>query len=220
MRRSDRHDDSYDNTVNHPRSQQAEPFSAHELKSTLMTVRANLSELQQQAKEHEAQVQHNHQLYLDEQQKYQGTLTLYREAETKAQSYLTRYNDEKDRSSALLVQYETVLTERDRYLTLYNETEAQLKFERRSKAGIKGWETRRKRENERLKQEISEMTLLLRDSLIHKDEAIDNLYELANRMDRIQELVDLVEADTSSSPIGFLQKMARVWQAVKDILAE
>lgn len=119
-----------------------------------------------------------------------------------------------------MVQFETIQAERDQYITLYNEAQSQLKFERHSKAGIKGWETRRKRENERLKQEIGEMTVLLRDSIARKDAAIGNLEELANRMDRIQNLVDSVEATSTDTPIGLLQKFKRIWQAIQDILAE
>jgi hypothetical protein len=105
-------------------------------------------------------------------------------------------------------------------VALYTEAQAELKQERRSKAGIKSWETRRKRENERLKQEIGEMTLLLRDSLERKDAAINNLEALADRMDRIQHLVDSVEGETTNNPVGLVQKMNRIWRAIKDILAE
>ncbi|NJR51914.1 MAG: hypothetical protein HC780_22390 [Leptolyngbyaceae cyanobacterium CSU_1_3] len=146
--------------------------------------------------------------------------TLHQEAQTQAQSYLTMYEAEKTRGNELTIKFEEVQGQRDRYLTLYNESQDQLSFERRSKAGIKGWETRRKRENERLKQEISEMTILLRDSLEHKDEAVNSLYVVAERMDRIQRLVDSVDGDTTTSPIGMVQKLQRIWQAVKEILAE
>jgi hypothetical protein len=39
-------------------------------------------------------------------------------------------------------------------------------------------------------------------------------------MDRIQTLVDSVEEDSQSNPLSLLQKFKRIWQAVKDILAE
>jgi chromosome segregation ATPase len=199
-----------------------------------MTLRAQKSELQQRVEETEQQVeQTRHQyleeqqryqttltLYQEEQQKYQSTLTLYQEAQTEAQSYLSLYDQEKARTSELLVQFETVQAERDQYITLYNEAQSQLKFERRSKAGIKGWETRRKRENERLKQEIGEMAVLLRDSIARRDAAIGNLEELANRMDRIQNLVDSVEDTSTDTPLGLVQKFKRIWQAIQDILAE
>ncbi len=172
MRRGDRHDDSYDNSLNHPKSHQQEPLSYHELRSKVSTLRADKTELEQKVQ-------------------------------------------------TIEVQYKTVLAERDQYITLYNEAQDQLKFERRSKAGIKGWETRRKRENEKLKQEIAEMMVLMRDSLAREETAIGNLEEMATRMDRIQHLVDSVEDDTTDgNPIGLLQKFRRIWQAIQDILAE
>ncbi|MGB3615162.1 MAG: hypothetical protein WBA10_15320, partial [Elainellaceae cyanobacterium] len=70
-----------------------------------------------------------------------------------------------------------------------------------------------------LKQEIGEMTLLLRDSLERRDAAVGNLEELATRMDRIQNLVDSVE-DGVDTPIGLLQKFRRIVQTVREILAE
>ena len=220
MKRADRRDESFDNAIHHPRSQQSEPLSYHELKTSLMTVRGQKGELQQRVQETEKQAKQTQQLYLEEQQKHQATLVLYQDVQSQAQSYLALYNEEKTRSGELLVKYEQAQSETQHYLTLYNEAQTQLKFERRSKAGIKGWETRRKRENERLKQEIGEMAILLRDSLIRKDEAIDNLEALAERMDRIQSLVDSVEGESTDHAVNFVQKVARIWQAIKDILAE
>lgn len=234
MRRADRRDASHDNSIRNPRSRQNEPASSHELKALLATVRTQRDEAQQKAEEKEQQAEQNHQLYLEqqqkhqtaitlfqeEQQKHQTTFTLYQEAQTEVQSYLTLYNQEKTKSSELLVKFEQAQAERQQYLTLYTEAQTQLKFERRSKAGIKSWETRRKRENERLKQEIGEMTVLLRDSLNRKEEAVNHLDELAERMDRIQSLVDAVDEESPSNPLGLLQKFKRILQAVKDILAE
>lgn len=148
----------------------------------------------------------NYQKYLDEQQNYQQALH--------------SYNEQKARVSELLAQYEQVRSERDNYLTLYNEAQTQLKFERRSKASIKGWETRRKAENERLKREIADMVVLLRESMASKDEAINNLYIVAERMDRIQSLVDSVEEETTNNPVGLVQKFKRIWLAIKEILSE
>ena len=116
--------------------------------------------------------------------------------------------------------YETAETERQHYLTLYNQAQDELKFERRSKAGIKGWEARRKRENDRLKQEIAEMTVLLRDSMNREEGALTNLEAIATRMDRIQSLVNSVDEEPGDNAISFLQKLQRIWQAVKEILAE
>lgn len=158
--------------------------------------------------------------FQDVQTQAQANFALYEEAKTQSQSYLTLYQSEKERGDRLLISFEEVQAERDRYLVLYNESQDELKFERRSKAGIKGWETRRKRENQRLKQEIAEMTVLLRDSLERKDEAVDSLYAVAERMDRIQRLVDSVDEDSTTNPVGMIQKFQRIWQAVRDILAE
>jgi len=234
MRRADRQDSNDDNARNHPRSRREEPSSPHELRQSLVNarsqrdeVRAELDKEQRCLQETDAQLvrvqqefqtsqsevyawkertTQNHQLYLGEQQKYQQTLCLY--------------DEEKARATELLAKYEAADAHRALYLTLYNETQAQLKYERRSKAGIKGWQTRRQLENERLKQEIGEMTFLLRESLTRKDEAVNSLYSLAERMDRIQQLVDSVEEESTGTPIGLLQKLRRIWLSIKDILTE
>ncbi|PSN17111.1 hypothetical protein C7271_19460 [filamentous cyanobacterium CCP5] len=234
MRSADRRDDSYRNSIRHPRSRQPEPLSSQDSAQRLATLRSQNAELRQQVTEVKTEAEQTQDLYLKEQkryqsaltlyeeenQKYESTLTLYREVQTQAESYLAFYEEEKTRNGELLVKYETAQSERDRYIVLYNESQAQLKFERRSKAGIKGWETRRKRENDLLKKEIFEMTHLLRDSLERKEEAIDHLEELASRMDRIQHLVDSVGEDSTGNPAGLLQKFKRIWQAMQEILAE
>ena len=161
---------------------------------------------QLEANELKEQVTQNYRFYIDEQQSHQQTFCLY--------------NEEKARATELLTKYEAVNSEREMYLTLYNETKAELKHERRSKASIKGWETRRKAENEKLKREIAQMVVLLRDSLASKDEAVNSLYLVAERMDRIQSLVDSVEEETTNNPMGLVQKFKRIWLAIKDILSE
>ncbi|BAZ16656.1 hypothetical protein NIES4071_85340 [Calothrix sp. NIES-4071] len=177
-----------------------------EAATQLTQVQQDIQVYQVKVNELKEQAAHNYQIYIDEQKNYQEALA--------------RYNEEKARANELLIQYEQVTSERDNYLTLYNEAQTQLKFERRSKASIKGWETRRKAENEKLKREIAEMVVLLRDSLASKDEAINNLYVVAERMDRIQSLVDSVEEDTTSNPVGLVQKFKRIWFAIKEILSE
>ncbi len=172
----------------------------------LTQVQQNIQTYQVEVNELKERAAYNYQIYLDEQKNYQQALH--------------RYNEEKARAAELLAQYEEMKSERDNYLTLYNEAQTQLKFERRSKAGIKGWETRRKAENERLKREIAEMVVLLRESLASKDDAINNLYVVAKRMDRIQSLVDSVEDDTTGNPVGLVQKFKRIWVAIKEILSE
>ncbi|QLE44646.1 hypothetical protein FD723_03505 [Nostoc sp. C052] len=290
MRRGDRRDSNYDNAINNPRSQQKEPVSYHELKLSLMTVRANLEEAaserdkwQECAKEYQEaasqlvhvqqeiqtyqietnelkeQITQNYRFYIDEQENHQKTLYLYNEEKAKisqlvhvhqreiqtcqleanelkeqvTQNYrfyideqqshqqtLCLYNEEKARATEFLTKYDAANSEREMYLTLYNEAKAELKHERRSKASIKGWETRRKAENEKLKREIAQMVVLLRDSLASKDEAVNSLYLVAERMDRIQSLVDSVEEETTNNPIGLVQKFKRIWLAIKDILSE
>lgn len=185
---------------------QQRALTNQEAASQLTQVQQDIQAYQVKVDELKEQVTHNYQIYLDEQKNYQEALA--------------RYNEEKARANELLAKCEEVSSERDNYLTLYNESQTQLKFERRSKASIKGWETRRKTENEKLKREIGEMVVLLRDSLASKDEAINNLYVVAERMDRIQSLVDSVEEDTTSNPVGLVQKFKRIWLAVKEILSE
>ncbi|GBE92429.1 hypothetical protein [Nostoc cycadae] len=176
--------------------------AASQLIQVQQEIQANQIEVNQ-LRESAAQ---NYQKYLDEQKNYQHTLSLY--------------NEEKARATELLSKYNEIRSERDNYLILYNEAQTQLKFERRSKASIKGWETRRKAENDRLKREIAEMVVLLRQSMASKDEAINNLYVVAERMDRIQSLVDSVEEETTGNPVGLIQKFKRIWLAIKEILSE
>jgi chromosome segregation ATPase len=230
MRRSDRRDSNDDNAINHLRSRQKEPTPPHELKQLLMTVRAQRDEWQQKAKKNEEAVsqlvdiqqkiqtyqleanQSNeratqiHQLYLDEQEKHKQTICLY--------------NEEKNRAIELLAKYEVVNSERERYLSLYNDAQAELKHERRSKASIKGWETRRKTENEKLKREIAEMIVILHKSWDSNEEATNKLHVVSERMDRIQSLLDSADEETTSNPIGLIQKFKRIWIAIKEIISE
>jgi succinylglutamate desuccinylase len=150
----------------------------------------------------------------------ESTLVLYQESQEQVTAYLALYTDEKTRSSEFEVKYNEARQESENYLALYKQIEQELKVERRSKAGIKSWETRRKRENERLKQEIGQMALLLQESLGKKDQAIANLEEMAARMDRIQNLVDSVDGEVTNNPVGMLQKLQRIWTVIKEILAE
>ncbi|MEH1954205.1 MAG: hypothetical protein V7K64_25255 [Nostoc sp.] len=64
------------------------------------------------------------------------------------------------------------------------------------------------------------MVVILRDSLASKDEAVNSLYVVAERMDRIQSLVDSVEEETTNNPMGLVQKFKRIWLAIKDIFSE
>ncbi len=172
--------------------------------------RTKTTELLVKVNEWRERTTQNHKLYIEEQ----------KEEQKKYQQTLCLYDEEKIRATDLLAKYETAEAQRTQYLILYNETQAQLKYERRSKAGVKGWQTRRQLENDRLKKEIGEMTVLLRESLTRKDEAVNSLYSLAERMDRIQQLVDSVEEESTGTPINLLQKLRRIWLTIKDILTE
>lgn len=233
-KRADRRSSSDDNEAKYPHSRQPELTPPSEQKLLIQTLRAQRNEawaerddarkshqetatqlvhVQQELQtsqfkinEWKERATENHHLYLSVQDNYQQMLSLY--------------DSEKARSAGLLAKYEEADAQRTQYLTLYNEAQELLRFERNSKAGIKGWETRRKRENERLKREIGEMVALLQESIARKDEAVNNLYDLAERMDKIQRLVESVEEDATNTPVGILQKFRRIWIAIKEILAE
>lgn len=64
------------------------------------------------------------------------------------------------------------------------------------------------------------MVVLLRESLAGKEEAVNSLYVVAERMDRIQSLVDLADEETTSNPVGLVQKFRRIWLAIKEILSD
>jgi hypothetical protein len=178
----------------------------HEAKSQIVQAHKNIETYQAEINKLKESVDYSHQSYLVEQQKYQQTLSLY--------------NEEKAKNTQLLVKYKAISSERDNYIILYNETKAEIKFERHSKASIRGWETSRKAENKMLKKEISDVLLLLKESLTSKDETINNLYIIAERMDRIQSLVDLVYEETTTNPTGMVQKFQRIWLAIKEILSQ
>jgi DNA repair exonuclease SbcCD ATPase subunit len=199
---------------------QPEPVPSRELKQLLSTIRSQRDEAKDQVAEKARQLEESQTLYQEQQEKLQSTIVLYRETQEQASSYLILYTEEKAKSSELEVKYNEVYQESQNYLALYKQIEQELKVERRSKAGIKGWETRRKRENERLKQEIGEMAIVLRESLTKKDQAIQSLEDVASRMDRIQRLVDSVDGEVANNPVGMLQKFQRIWTAVREILAE
>jgi DNA repair exonuclease SbcCD ATPase subunit len=199
---------------------QPEPVSSKELRQLLTNIRSQRDEAKDQVAEKARQLEESQTLYREQAEKLQSTIVLYQETQEQASSYLALYTEEKARSSELEIQHNQASQESQNYLTLYKQIEQELRTERRSKAGIKGWETRRKRENERLKQEIGEMAIVLRESLTKKDQAIQSLEDVATRMDRIQRLVDSVDGEVANNPVGMLQKLQRVWVAVREILAE
>jgi hypothetical protein len=194
MKRGDRKTSSDDNERKYPQSRQPEPTSPHELRQQLMTVRCQRDEAKAEIKLLKTQQE-------IEKQEFQNTLFLY--------------NEEKSRATELLAKYIEADTQQVKYLALYNESQLQLKEARKTIAGLRGWSTRRKKENEKLKQDISEMVVRLRDSYIREDEAIRNLYGLADRMDKIQKVLDPVnEADVS------VEQLARISVLLKVILDE
>jgi chromosome segregation ATPase len=220
MRRADRRTSNDDNAIQHPQARRAEPIPPKELRQLLINVRLQRDEAQNQVVEKEQQLEESQRAYQEQQEKLQSTIVLYQETQEQANSYLALYTEEQAKSSELEVKYNEAWQESQNYLALYKQIEQELKIERRSKAGIKGWETRRKRENERLKQEIGEMAIVLRESLTKKDQAIKSLEDVAARMDRIQRLVDSVDDEVANNPVGMLQKFQRVWVAVREIMAE
>jgi hypothetical protein len=199
MRRADRKTQNDINEVNNPRSPVIEAITYKELKDQNKILRIKVSEVQQQLQLSESQgneirfqAEENYRLYLNEQEQYQTIFKLY--------------NQEQARSSELLIKY--------------NELQTELKGERQSKSRIKGWQTRRKNENKRLKQQIGDMVILLRDSLERKEESINHLYLIGDRMDRIQRLMDSVEQESNRDPVKLLEKLMRVWLLVQKVLAE
>lgn len=181
---------------------------ASEASERAISFHSEIERLHESVQSIEVKAEQNYQLYIEQQGKYD--------------SLFVSYKEERERANHLLEQYEQTDAERLKYVSLYEATKDDLKFERRSKAGIKSWETRRKRENERLKQEISDMITLLKESMDRKEEAVKSLEIVATRMDRIQDLVELVEDEnsTSTTPLGLLQKFQKIWQAMREILSE
>ncbi|NJK59847.1 MAG: hypothetical protein HC918_05790 [Oscillatoriales cyanobacterium SM2_1_8] len=123
-------------------------------------------------------------------------------------------------------QYQQAIEGQQQFRTLYQQSQQELgtlrdelKFERRSKASIKGWETRRKAENDKLKREIADMARVLQQSMAREGEATATLRALAGRMDRIQSLVDGLDSE-ATSPKNLLEKFQKIWQAVQEILRE
>jgi phage regulator Rha-like protein len=213
VKRADRGTSNSDNELNFPHPKQKEPSTDKELQRLIQHLRDDLKGVRYQLQlskaegnEMRSQADENYRLYLDEQEKYQTIFALY--------------NQEQALSAQLLIQYQEENTLKLNYLAKYDELQTELKSERQSKARIKGWQTRRKNENERLKQQIGDIVILLRDSLERKEESIYHLYLIGDRMDRIQRLMDSVEQESNRDPVKLLEKLMRVWLLVQKILAE
>jgi hypothetical protein len=194
MRRADRQSSNDDNERKYPQPRQQEPASPHELRQQLMTVRCQRDEAKTEVKALKMQQE-------IEQQEFQNTLFLY--------------NEEKSKSAELLLKYIDANAQQAKYLDLYTESQVKLKEARKTIAGLRGWSTRRKKENDNLKQKISGMVVQLRDSYIREDEAIQNLYGLAERMDKIQKILDPVNEEYVS-----VEQLTRISILLKVILDE
>ena len=192
--RADRRDSNHDNKVNHPQSLQVEPSPPRELNQVLMTVRSQRDEAKDELKKLKSQQD-------TERQEFQNTLFLY--------------NEEKSKSAELLTKYIEADTQQAKYLSLYTESQLKLKEAIKTIAGLRGWSTRRKKENENLKQKISGMVVQLRDSYTREDEAIRNLYGLAERMDKIQKILDPINEECVSA-----EQLTRISILLKVILDE
>ena len=213
MRRADRRNLIDDDNVNNPRSRKKEPIPRHDLMVQLQTVRSQKNEINEKLKS-------TQKAFEEEKEKSEANNQLLLHEKAKYKDLLLNYDNAKETIITLEAKYQEADTLRQKYVTLYSEAKDDLRFERRSKASIKGWQTRRKKENERLKQEIGQMVLVIQESLQKKDQAINNLYILAERMERIQDLVDSVEEEQNSSPIALFDKLKRIWSAIRIILAE
>ncbi|GBF82424.1 hypothetical protein [Aphanothece sacrum] len=222
-------------TVRNQRDEWQQKAKENEAAATqLVHFQQEIEIVQGELKDWKVQANNNHKLYLDEQYKQQEVLILYEQEKVKSIELLHKYqqtntqlntvvnerNEWENKYHTTLTLYQEANVQKETYLTLYHEAQTELKHERQSKAGIKGWNTRRKKENEKLKQEIGKMTLLLKDSLERKEEAVNNLYLVAERMERIQDLVDSVDNESSNTPIALLDKLKKIWQAIREILGE
>ncbi len=236
-RRNDRGTPNSDNERNFPRSQSKEPTTREELIQQKMNAIAKWSEVKIERDEWKQKAQINEdaaiqlldiqqQLQLSESRDNEIRLLsekhyqLYLNEKEQYQTIFKLYNQEQAHSEGLLIKYQEANALQLQYLEQCNELQIELKKERRSKASIKSWQTRRKNENELLKQQIGDMVVLLRESLQRKEESINYLYLVGDRMDRIQRLMDSVEDESNRDPVGLLEKLMRVWLAVQKILAE
>jgi hypothetical protein len=194
MRRADRQTPNDDNARKYPQIRKDESTSPQELKQVLMTVRSNLVEAKDEIKTLKIQQE-------DDQQKIQETFELYRQ--------------EKDKSIEILFKYSESERQKIQHFDLYTESQLKLKEARKTIASLKGWATRRKKENDNLKQKISGMVIQLRESYTREDEAIKNLYGLAERMDKIQKVLDPVNEEYVSA-----EQLTRISILLKVILDE
>ncbi len=220
MRRSDRRTPGDDYAQQYPVSKTAEPLSFKELQQRYQTLRSRSDELQGQLRQAQAETQVWETVVWPD-----LTQQVQRERQ-RAWNALCVAQAAQEDQRLLIWQYQQAIEGQQQFRTLYQESQQELsrvrdelKFERRSKASIKGWETRRKAENDRLKREIADMARVLQQSMVREGEATATLRSLASRMDRIQSLVDGLDAE-ATSPKNLLEKFQRIWQAIREILRE
>ncbi|BDI20166.1 hypothetical protein ANSO36C_59680 [Nostoc cf. commune SO-36] len=120
MRRGDRKDFNYDNAINNPCSRQKEPAFYHELNFSLMTVRANLEEVQKLAKHNEEAAS---QRYEAEQRAKEAALQLIH-VQQKIQTYQIEANELKERVNQNYLFCSDEQRNHKKTLYLYNEEKA------------------------------------------------------------------------------------------------
>jgi hypothetical protein len=178
-----------------------EPPSPHDTTQTIATIRSQRNDFETKLKE--------------EQKRLQETVTQLTYIQQEFQTSQSEVDTWKERTTQ---NHQLYLTEQQKYqqtLCLYNETQSQLlKYERESKAGIERWETQLKLENQKLKQEIGEMTILLSQSLQRKDEAVNTLYALAKDMEQNQQLVDSLRSQRDDLQFKFNQEQKCLQETV------
>jgi hypothetical protein len=222
-RRNDRGTPNSDNERKFPRPEIREETTREELIQQKMNAIANWTEAKIERDEWKQKAQNNEAAetqLLDIQQQLQISEARGDEIQLQAEEHYRLYLYEKEKYQTIFNLYNQEQAHSSKLLIKYNELQTELKVERQSKASIKGWQTRRKNENERLKQQIGDMVILLRDSLERKEVSINHLYLIGDRMDRIQRLMDSVEQEASRDPVKLLEKLMRVWLLVQKILAE
>jgi chromosome segregation ATPase len=220
MRRSDRRTQEDDYAQQHPVSKTAEPLSFKELQQRYQTLKSRSTEIQGQLQQTQAETQ------AWETVVWHDLEQQVRRERQRAWNALCVVQAVREEQQLLTWQYQQAIEGQQQFQTLYQQSQQELyrvrdelKFERRSKASIKGWETRRKAENDRLKREIADMVQVLQQSMVREDEAKATLQAIAGRMDRIQNLVNGLDAE-ATSPKNLLEKFQKIWQAIQEILRE
>ncbi len=220
MRRSDRRTQEDDYAQQYPVSKATEPLSFKELQQRYQTLKSRSDEMQGQLRQTQAETQ------VWETVVWHDLVQQVQRERQRAWNALCVAQAAQEDQRFLTWQYQQAIAGQQQLRTLYQESQQELsrvrdelKFERRSKASIKGWETRRKAENDRLKREIADMARVLQQSMVREGEATATLRNLASRMDRIQNLVDGLDSE-ATSPKNLLEKFQRIWQAIREILRE